>query len=277
MKKALYILGIFLVIFLSLEGCKSYKQVTLKTDEFFADEELPKDINYYDLYVHHGTTSFRVKDPKIEGKTLKGKLEKADPATASANPKGRKELEEHKKDIHVWVNNLPESSKENAVTGTDSQLSLDASDIEKVAMYGDDDDNTAKIVIWAIVGLILGALIITGMIFLLAKGSDNASDNSSGGGGSNSNSGTGGSGSGCYVATMVYGSYEAPEVLVLRDFRDRFLARFAAGRSFIRWYYRHSPGFVERYRHSKAVNSTSRFWLTIFVRILTWTGFKNKK
>lgn len=30
---------------------------------------------------------------------------------------------------------------------------------------------------------------------------------------------------GCYIATMVYGNYDHPQVMVLRDFRDSYLAK----------------------------------------------------
>lgn len=46
---------------------------------------------------------------------------------------------------------------------------------------------------------------------------------------------------GCFVATAVYGDDSAPEVLVLRQWRDTALVRYSTGRYFIRWYYRHGP------------------------------------
>ena len=50
--------------------------------------------------------------------------------------------------------------------------------------------------------------------------------------------------SGCFVATAVYGNYDHPVVLDLRYFRDNFLNHKKWGRSFISWYYTHSPNWA---------------------------------
>ena len=52
---------------------------------------------------------------------------------------------------------------------------------------------------------------------------------------------------GCYVATCAYGSYDCPQVWVLRRYRDNFLKKTAAGRRFVRFYYSVSPGLVRRF------------------------------
>ncbi|HEX9101820.1 MAG TPA: CFI-box-CTERM domain-containing protein [Polyangia bacterium] len=51
----------------------------------------------------------------------------------------------------------------------------------------------------------------------------------------------GGGGGGCFIATAAFGSYENRWVWVLRDFRDRVLLEHDSGRSFVEWYYAHSP------------------------------------
>lgn len=61
--------------------------------------------------------------------------------------------------------------------------------------------------------------------------------------GTTRSSGSSGSG-GCYIATAVYGSYDCPEVWVLRRYRDYTLAQNCFGRSFIRLYYAVSPMLI---------------------------------
>jgi len=55
-------------------------------------------------------------------------------------------------------------------------------------------------------------------------------------------------GSGCFIATAAYASDSHDNVLLLSDFRDRFLLRCAPGRLFVKTYYWFSPSvsvFVE--------------------------------
>jgi hypothetical protein len=70
---------------------------------------------------------------------------------------------------------------------------------------------------------------------------------------------------GCYVATCCYGSYEAPQVMVLRDFRDNALNNYYFGRVFVKIYYFFSPYFVKLLKNSSFLNNHVKFALDIFV------------
>lgn len=75
------------------------------------------------------------------------------------------------------------------------------------------------------------------------------------------------SSSGCYIATMVYGDYDDPQVMVLREFRDKVLRNSALGRLFIRFYYRYSPTWVEHLKDKKRINAIIRSILDKFINI----------
>lgn len=55
---------------------------------------------------------------------------------------------------------------------------------------------------------------------------------------------------GCYIATCIYGSYNCPQVWMLRRFRDNSLAKTLPGRAFIRCYYAVSPTLVRWFGQS---------------------------
>lgn len=65
------------------------------------------------------------------------------------------------------------------------------------------------------------------------------------------------SGGGCYIATAVYGSYDCPEVWVLRRYRDYRLLPTWYGNIFVKVYYAISPTLVRIFGKHKWFN---KFW-----------------
>lgn len=66
---------------------------------------------------------------------------------------------------------------------------------------------------------------------------------------------------GCYIATMAYGSYNHPQVMILRWYRDNILKRELWGRLFIRIYYHISPKLVVVLKGHNVINKVIRFIL----------------
>jgi hypothetical protein len=81
--------------------------------------------------------------------------------------------------------------------------------------------------------------------------------------------GKGSSSSGdCYIATMAYGSYEHPQVMILRQFRDTVLDKSILGKWFIKAYYRYSPTLVEKLKDKKTANDVIRKILNMLIKII---------
>lgn len=65
----------------------------------------------------------------------------------------------------------------------------------------------------------------------------------------------------CYIATCVYGSYDCPNVWILRRFRDKILAPTSYGKAFIKIYYLLSPTLVKYF-------GKTNWFKTIFRKII---------
>ena len=70
---------------------------------------------------------------------------------------------------------------------------------------------------------------------------------------------------GCYIATAVYGNYDADEVLVLRKFRDKFLQKYFLGRNFIKLYYTISPTLAKKLKSEYPITKLTKKILDKFV------------
>lgn len=66
---------------------------------------------------------------------------------------------------------------------------------------------------------------------------------------------------GCYIATACYGSYDHPDVLVFRRFRDQSLLTSAVGKSIVAAYYMISPPLAAHLGHMQWLSGAIRKWL----------------
>jgi hypothetical protein len=73
---------------------------------------------------------------------------------------------------------------------------------------------------------------------------------------------------GCFIATMAYGDYDHPQVMILRKFRDNTLDKSVLGRWFIKSYYHYSPKLVERLKNKKTLKSIIRKALNQFIKFI---------
>ena len=63
----------------------------------------------------------------------------------------------------------------------------------------------------------------------------------------------------CYIATYVYGNYNASEVLILRKFRDEKLLTNSIGTLFVKFYYKISPFLIKHFGGKIFKNTTKKF------------------
>lgn len=69
----------------------------------------------------------------------------------------------------------------------------------------------------------------------------------------------------CFIATAVYGNPMHPNVVTLRNFRDKYLLTNKLGSRFVNWYYRTSPPVAEYLKHTPLQASAVRCALTPIV------------
>ncbi len=87
-------------------------------------------------------------------------------------------------------------------------------------------------------------------------------------------SSSGSSSGNCFIATAAFGLPLAPQVQVLRDFRDAYLMTHAAGRWLVSQYYRFSPPLADFIRDRDRLRAAVRTGLTpliVTAQLVQWT------
>ncbi|MEN0058499.1 MAG: CFI-box-CTERM domain-containing protein [Bdellovibrio sp.] len=80
----------------------------------------------------------------------------------------------------------------------------------------------------------------------------------------------------CFIATAAFGSDMAPEVQSFRDFRNQFLLTSSWGKSFVKFYYEHSPYYANLIAQSELAKGLVRLglWpLLVFAKMSVAFGF----
>ncbi|MFA6059366.1 MAG: CFI-box-CTERM domain-containing protein [Taibaiella sp.] len=74
---------------------------------------------------------------------------------------------------------------------------------------------------------------------------------------------------GCFIATACYGDYNAPEVKLLRHYRDEVLQQSTRGRAFIKVYYTFSPPLANMLaRSEKGKKMVRKYFLVPLIRFI---------
>ena len=77
----------------------------------------------------------------------------------------------------------------------------------------------------------------------------------------------------CFIATAAYGSSMKPHVMILREFRDRFLLDNTAGREFVRLYNTYSPSIADFIANYDSLRAVVRLGLLPVVGV-SWIALK---
>jgi hypothetical protein len=264
-------LSLSLIIFC----CKISRPVHLPEDGL-SENEMANNFEEYKVYLHEGNAISLLDHVRVSADSLYGNYTKSIPENGISRDEKAIDIYSDKP-LRATINSAREkiAISKKQIRKIIFPQSANPDDLSKA---DDDDSGLALGVI--ILLFIAAVLLIILFIYLIAQAANSATNSSSNGSNSSSNgsnssssgssgSSNGGGSSGCYIATMVYGSYEAPEVMVLRKFRDEKLNRSAAGRAFINWYYSWSPGFVQKYNHLKWLHKIIRIVLNGAIRLLS--------
>ena len=241
---------LFFILLFVIGSCSVYnhKSTYHPPSILFDETELSGNSEAWDFYLHDGYgRSHKVDSISIDSSSINTILEA--PVPIDLPDILRSSEDARKKEVHIFVKKLN--------LDTNTPVEFEVIDIEKVIMYSNpqskvENQSTPKSTKKndvEVVGIVLGALIFGGMLIGLAFRALLRN-------------------TGCYIATMAYGSYDAPEVLILRRFRDEKLNKTFLGRVFIANYYAFSPLLVKFVRKTGIAEKFIRKKLDGFVNRL---------
>lgn len=223
-----------LLLLFTVSSCVIYNKMWVGPTSVFEDEKIKKNLDKKEIIVHdyYGNHSLLL-TPEMTKNSISGEPMKLD--TVVVPERLIKPADKAKKNqIHFYIT---DTLKED-----DRTITIDK--VREVAIYkpsATTGPSALKSVPWWY--WLLSFLLVFGLFYWAIVKLVNSVDDAV---------------SSCYIATMVYGDYDAPEVMTLRNFRDQVLRKYFFGKAFIGFYYLVSPKVVRLTRNMPRVNSIFR-------------------
>lgn len=250
-KSRIYLFVVLGLVFL-LAACTPYRHLEMTSDTFLSHKIWKENQSKYVYLVHDGEDSYLYNSVVLVQDSAQKTVKRMEGVLDTISEQKQKELKriDERRVVHLYVSNPDSLDFESG-----ESLDIDRSNLNKVVMKSKRKGG----ILGGVLG-ILGAIVVIFVflvlllfVALLSASADGSTSNSD---------------PDCYVATMVYGSTEADQVLKLRRFRDQYLLPNKYGRSFVTWYYANSPAFVERHQSKIWLHRMIRFVLNAFVSLL---------
>lgn len=245
MRKLLSLTAILLLV----ASCVAYNKMWVGPSSVFDNEEIRENIGKKDVFVHDPAGyHYQVKAPEMNDTVMVGSFVLVDSVEIKEVLNGSEAVKRN--EIHIFMRDSLPPSKDVSMLHRD--------EVKEIAVYELDGNNTTakNVGVYLIIVLLIAIGVIIWMVNSLANAIEDTAD------------------SACYVATMAYGSYDAPEVLTLRQFRDQKLKKYKLGITFIKVYYWLSPKFVKVAKNWPLTNKIIKGILDRFVSYLRKRGMQ---
>ena len=246
---------IYCLLLVSINSCKEYVYTTKYHNpaSLFDKDQFAKNSNSWDFYIHDANgNTYKTRSESIHNTSFEAVLIK----TVDVNiPDTLEKVESHRKnEVHVYTKDSTLKSI-NDNNSKKQRTLINEKDVVEVVSYLNPNRKNEKLQlnkssllkeILIISGIIVaGGILTMTLIWLSWLAFLNLI--------------------GCYIATLAYGSYDAPEVLILRRFRDEILSKTFAGRVLIANYYVFSSIFVKYFKNAKFVHRIMKSYLDRYV------------
>lgn len=237
-------LALILVISSFLAGCIAYNKMWVGPSTVFEDEGFRDNISEKEVFMHNSKGErYKARSVEINDSMISATFSKLEDTSEVLDVLGRTDLQK-RHEVHFYL--LDSIGLEG------DRPAIHKDQIKEIAVYRNGQSNyrsektieekETTIRSFFIALTVIISVSVIGLLLLI-----NSTINS------------------CYIATMVYGSYEAPEVMTLRNFRDEVLKKYFFGRLFIGLYYLTSPSVVSLTKNSPRINGFFKKRLDKFV------------